>query len=666
MTLSSVFGTLCVTLLALTVMPSAHASTTCLAHQYLFNDATCNICRKQEDDSVCKNCAPCVVGKYRDNCRGTSGTSPGECKTCPSGKFQDSSTAYKSACTPYTPCSCGQRQKTAPSLQNNRVCEACPANTYNTATMQSTNGGGYKQCHDIVNCGKGTIVKQTPTACRPRVCANCPAGRYMPLINNAGPCALHTPCTAGHYIKPGFAGSESANRQCLQCANGSYQAGSNKVSCDVWRTCAPGTYVHATGSRMLDRVCKANPPQHHTTQNNQVTPVPWQTCPSTVNFVEGTASKNRVCCNYNHAVHNMKCHAPSASKFMVLNFAVRPSKADWCDIYQNSEAKGKMEDCTKHAANSKVKKQCVARRAIMKMVAKAYKLCDDLPACNQVKENSRINIRCVSLNQAGYVQTTNKAVHKGGRRLLTASDTKSVVVEAHAFPFNTTNHQEVTSTTLAANEAAAVSSGIDISEAVTSMNAASEPGETPLSAPKLEVVQIRCVAEGVFSVLNAESREYVRTPVHKLKVGDAVLTANGATTKVEAIHTDAAPCSQLFKYGNTVVTANHAIKTKKHGWRLAKDVGERATQHASKSKCMKNIYSIKTSSHCNDDLLVDDGTVIESWDGRAPYQIWRPYWIKDGVRHRCADMGTRLETFYSWVDYAKGIVRRMRSSMMHS
>merc|ERR1711959_167403 len=364
----------CTAVLFFHVSP-AYGTLTCSANQYKALVSKCNICNVY--DHECKNCKPCSKGYYNSNCGGNNN---GTCTACPANHFQNNDTAYKSSCTPYTQCACGFKQTVAPSRTRDRVCAPCgkvvtngiTTYLFNTNAHQASAQGGYTTCHSSSLCAKGHYLHLQSGKCNPRVCKACPLGGFIHVVHgSATTCLPWTTCAAG--TRQLSQGTTTTNRVCEACGAGSFSSHANSLTCKSHQTCEKGKYVVAHPTLTSDRQCKYNPAGTFTSTHNQ----PLQqkrTCPSTVYSVEGDSMTDRVCCKQDEAVSNGKCIPPKVTRYIVIQFKKGVTQG-WCKFLNNAGSKGKMENCATYTNNAQ-KKQCDARKSLMKAIARHFRVCD--------------------------------------------------------------------------------------------------------------------------------------------------------------------------------------------------------------------------------------------------------------------------------------------------
>jgi len=151
------------------------------------------------------------------------------CASCASGQF---STAMNAAsCTAWSTCEPGTYVGAAGTASADRVCTNCQSGTYSSSENAA-------QCVPAGQCAAGTRQTAPATSTMPATCAPCPVGWYCPGgtnpggacgsgswdhdMNSASACAPWSNCSAGRYISPGAPGSTTADRQCTDCAAGTF------------------------------------------------------------------------------------------------------------------------------------------------------------------------------------------------------------------------------------------------------------------------------------------------------------------------------------------------------------------------------------------------------------------------------------------------------------
>ena len=184
---------------------------------------------------ACENCKSCPSGKYSDSSGATScktGCPPGTyliggvvgglgCRNCPSGKFK---TSWGKTCAD---CPAGQYVEHADTFHWLSKCKACPAAKY-------TESSGSSSCK--TGCLPGEYVNPGSSFCVP-----CQPGQHK-SAGGAGFCT-GTVCEAGTI---GVLRARSpAEAQCTACPSGKYSGATGAESCS---NCAAGRFNSQAGA----------------------------------------------------------------------------------------------------------------------------------------------------------------------------------------------------------------------------------------------------------------------------------------------------------------------------------------------------------------------------------------------------------------------------------
>ena len=120
--------------------------------------------------------------------------------------------------------------------------------------------------------------------------------------------------------------------------------------------------------------------------------------------------------------------------------------------------------------------------------------------------------------------------------------------------------------------------------------------------------------------------------VRDLAVGDELETADGRTTVLREINRS--PTNQVRHVSDSLqVTDNHAVRADGK-WVLGSDLPNTMVVPNKEP-----VYGLRTDSYCEDVLVTADGHHVEGWDG-ALAKEWRPHYLHNGERVRCADRGS--------------------------
>lgn len=255
------------------------------------------------------------------------------CSPCASGRF---SSEYDAAdCQPWRECPAGEYVLAAGSATADRACEVCP----DGETTTTPNSG---ECVGARDCVAGTF--KSGDACEP-----CSAGNYCsgktdaptPCENDtwdddsdpATPCVVKTSCAPGQFV---FAeGSAVVDRLCYFCAGETFSTESNAVSCADWSTCDAGSYVSLQGTPTTDRACTECSLGTFTAESNRASCQTWTTCSAPSQYVMSApnAERDRTCgaCTsaYTSAADNAAaCDVPVPVN-LVSNYDFETNTAGW-------------------------------------------------------------------------------------------------------------------------------------------------------------------------------------------------------------------------------------------------------------------------------------------------------------------------------------------------
>src|SRR5262249_9976847 len=149
-------------------------------------------------------------------------------------------------CVPAGQCAAGTRQTAPATSTMNATCVACVVGWY---CPGGTNPGGA-----------------------------CPSGSWDNDMSPASACAPWSNCTAGHFVSTSAPGPATADRQCSDCAPGTFSATTNASACAAFTPCASGSYISVPGTATSDNTC-----------------APYTTCnPGQFVTAAGTASTDRM------------------------------------------------------------------------------------------------------------------------------------------------------------------------------------------------------------------------------------------------------------------------------------------------------------------------------------------------------------------------------------
>lgn len=120
-----------------------------------------------------------------------------------------------------------------------------------------------------------------------------------------------------------------------------------------------------------------------------------------------------------------------------------------------------------------------------------------------------------------------------------------------------------------------------------------------------------------------------------IKEGDMLQTANGGNTTVKKKILQKSndypwyiPNNICNSVGHTILSPSHAIKCNGK-WTSAKEIGKREAV----ARTIEYI-NLQTNNYCDDELLLESGIIIETWDGRL-HNEWRPHSYVNGERINC-------------------------------
>lgn len=113
----------------------------------------------------------------------------------------------------------------------------------------------------------------------------CPSGSFFD--DAAGVCRVWSVCAPGSFVegRP----SETVDRRCQPCADGTFSTVDNVSECQSWGDCAPGQAMVAPGTSVSDRQCLACSPGHFSSGANAAMCSPWTVCPAG-SFVQSAGS----------------------------------------------------------------------------------------------------------------------------------------------------------------------------------------------------------------------------------------------------------------------------------------------------------------------------------------------------------------------------------------
>ena len=153
----------------------------------------------------------------------------------------------------------------------------------------------------------------------------------------------------------------------------------------------------------------------------------------------------------------------------------------------------------------------------------------------------------------------------------------------------------------------------------------------PPPPPSTPIADVVCIED----TMNVELENGLWKPLRDVTVGTLLRTAAGGVTTVRDMveqHSDdppyVVPAGVCDAHAPTVLSPAHALRCEGK-WTTAKEVGKRETRARS-----VRYVNLRTDNYCSDELRLDTGIVVETWDGRAR-DAWRPHTYVDGVRIGC-------------------------------
>ena len=142
------------------------------------------------------------------------------------------------------PSVCGGSGTLSPAV----VCTACATMKYYASAdagctycgpNEYTNAVGQTSCK---SCPAGRVVTQGPSVVP--FCAPCGAGKFK------GPDHTCHSCAAGKFQR------QEGQTSCITCPSGKFQSETEGTACHVWSTCFKGKYVQADGTTYIDKDCQ--------------------------------------------------------------------------------------------------------------------------------------------------------------------------------------------------------------------------------------------------------------------------------------------------------------------------------------------------------------------------------------------------------------------------
>lgn len=266
-----------------------------------------------------RGCVDCTSGTYTSESNqtecdawtecapGTSVASEGSttadraCTPCVSGTFSD--TANAEACVAWSDCVAGQQVDEPGTASSDRTCAECPEGTFSVSANVDV-------CTDWTECPAGTAERSGGSELIDVTCDTCAAGSFCPGGDTPEtPCAdgtwdhdgsAATECVAWTVCGPGFAqgsaGTNTADRTCAPCEDGTFSDDSGAEECTTWTNCVAGQRVSTTPSAERDRACEPCASGHFSTASNVEVCERWSDCvPGEFEDVAGSPTADRVC-----------------------------------------------------------------------------------------------------------------------------------------------------------------------------------------------------------------------------------------------------------------------------------------------------------------------------------------------------------------------------------
>lgn len=180
--------------------PQCQSWTECSEGTYVLTEGsasanrTCEPCAAGSYSSIvnaaqCEAWAECAAGTHVVTSAGASQNRV--CADCLPGFF--SNAVNSDACLPMTECNEGTYVLTEGNASTDRTCEGCAAGSYSSVVNAA-------QCDDWTVCAAGTRVVVAPSASQNRDCTNCADGTFS-TTENAADCAPFQDCADGFEIE---------------------------------------------------------------------------------------------------------------------------------------------------------------------------------------------------------------------------------------------------------------------------------------------------------------------------------------------------------------------------------------------------------------------------------------------------------------------------------
>ena len=252
---------------------------------------------KCEEDVDGFECVPQSVCQPGEFLKGAAFRAAGECVTCPGKTFQTQSNHRDPNCVPWTECKDESQQYITPgTAQKDQVCsdhQICSPDKgfYESKAGTST---AARECKQLTDCNPGTYVAVASTPKSDRVCSACPTNTFS-NSTNAGACVDHDVCAPGERVVT--VGTPASDLDCGACDAGSFQAvESREASCKVQPTCSAGEKI-TPDSLTTKRVCSScQLDEYQDAQGHQLEKCKAQpTCPAGTSISPDSLVSPRTC-----------------------------------------------------------------------------------------------------------------------------------------------------------------------------------------------------------------------------------------------------------------------------------------------------------------------------------------------------------------------------------
>lgn len=218
-----------------------------------------------EDAAECATWTECQPGEFIE-VKG-SASEDQTCAACP--EDQTSTTLNAASCLPLGACPSGTVQVSVDE-NDDPECEPCEAGSFcagGTTLAHPCAEGTWDHdadpatdCVDQTICPAGRFVETPGTESADRVCGDCAEGSFS-LATNASECTPHMRCVEGTFLA--LAGSATMDTTCETCSPGSFTDSQNEAACRAWTECEPGQFVATSGTASNDRQCESCAADHY-------------------------------------------------------------------------------------------------------------------------------------------------------------------------------------------------------------------------------------------------------------------------------------------------------------------------------------------------------------------------------------------------------------------